>query len=446
MPHRRIALASRPWFNPSPETPVLQDDKPYTFDRVVRMVLGAATLVALLALLRHLSDVLIPFAAAVVLAYMLNPLVTVFERKIHRRGLAVLLTLVGLGIVGMSLSISAVFITASQVGRFSDDLRRLRDDLKASMTLDAAPQALPSAPPGEAQVEQPIEKSTTGWSEAIDAWREIQTEDNRKLGQSERFSILRERVGGTYVGGLLDWAAEYVDSDEFNEFLVTSARNVLWGGWTAVAFVVNLVLALTGLIIVVLYLVFLLIDFPEYSRMWREFLPPKYRDTVVGFLGEFDIVMRRYFRGQFIIALLMGLMFSVGFSIIGLPLAVPLGLFIGALNMVPYLQAVGLVPAIILAAMSALQGDTGLVSMIGWVLVVFVIAQLIQDALIVPRIMGKATGLKPVAILLGVFIWGKLLGFLGLILAIPLTCVGIAYYQRYILKRPLAETRIKETD
>ena len=74
--------------------------------------------------------------------------------------------------------------------------------------------------------------------------------------------------------------------------------------------------------------------------------------------------MRRYFRGQFIIALLMGVLFSVGFSIIGLPLAVPLGLFIGALNMVPYLQAVGLVPAIILAAMSALQGDTGLVSMI----------------------------------------------------------------------------------
>jgi len=188
---------------------------------------------------------------------------------------------------------------------------------------------------------------------------------------------------------------------------MASARNVLWGGWTAVAFVVNLVFALTGLIIVVLYLVFLLIDFPEYSRSWREFLPPKYRATVVGFLGEFDIVMRRYFRGQFIIALLMGLMFSVGFSIIGLPLAVPVGLFIGALNMVPYLQAVGLVPAIILAAMSALQGDTGLVSMVAWVLVVFVVAQVIQDALIVPRIMGKATGLKPIAILLGVFIWGS---------------------------------------
>ena len=109
-------------------------------------------------------------------------------------------------------------------------------------------------------------------------------------------------------------------------------------------------------------------------------------------------------------------------------------------------QTIGLVPSLLLAAVSALQGETGLASMILLVLSVFVVAQLIQDALITPRVMGKATGLKPVAILLGVFIWGKLLGFLGLILAIPLTCVGIAYYQRFILKRPLAETAIKEGD
>jgi predicted PurR-regulated permease PerM len=57
----------------------------------------------------------------------------------------------------------------------------------------------------------------------------------------------------------------------------------------------------------------------------------------------------------------------------------------------------------------------------------------IQDTQITPRVMGKATGLRPIAILLGVFVWGKLLGFLGLILAIPLTCLGIAYYRRYVL-------------
>jgi predicted PurR-regulated permease PerM len=73
---------------------------------------------------------------------------------------------------------------------------------------------------------------------------------------------------------------------------------------------------------------------------------------------------------------------------------------------------------------------------------VFAVVQVIQDALIVPRIMGNATGLRPVAILLGVFIWGKLLGFMGLLLAIPLTCLGIAYYRRFVLQHELQETQL----
>jgi predicted PurR-regulated permease PerM len=67
------------------------------------------------------------------------------------------------------------------------------------------------------------------------------------------------------------------------------------------------------------------------------------------------------------------------------------------------------------------------------VLAVFAVVQLIQDGLLVPKIMGKQTGLRPVAMLLGLFIWGKLLGFLGLVLAIPLTCLGIAFYRRWVL-------------
>ena len=73
------------------------------------------------------------------------------------------------------------------------------------------------------------------------------------------------------------------------------------------------------------------------------------------------------------------------------------------------------------------------------VLLVFAVVQVIQDAILTPRIMGKTTGLRPVAILLGVFIWGKLLGFLGLLLAIPLTCLGVAYYQRVVLGREDAQ-------
>jgi predicted PurR-regulated permease PerM len=143
--------------------------------------------------------------------------------------------------------------------------------------------------------------------------------------------------------------------------------------------------------------------------------------------------MRRYFRGQFIVALCVGILFSIGFSLIGLPMAVPFGLFIGALNMVPYLQIVGLVPAALLALVRSIDTGGSVMFSIVLVLLVFGVVQLLQDAVIVPRVMGKATGLRPVSILLGVFIWGKLLGFIGLILAIPLTCLGIAYYRRHVL-------------
>ena len=101
---------------------------PYTFDRVVRMVLSAAALIGLFLLLRHLSDVLIPFAVAVVLAYLINPLVKLFQRLTRRRGLAVVLTLFGLAIVGSALVILIVPLMVSQMDRFRADIYRLFDD------------------------------------------------------------------------------------------------------------------------------------------------------------------------------------------------------------------------------------------------------------------------------------------------------------------------------
>jgi len=91
------------------------------------------------------------------------------------------------------------------------------------------------------------------------------------------------------------------------------------------------------------------------------------------------------------------------------------------------------VPGVLLAALRAIEGDAGFAMSVVLVLIVFAVVQLVQDGLVTPRIMGQATGLRPVAILLGVFVWGKLLGFLGLLLAIPLTCLGIAYYRRFVL-------------
>ena len=445
----------------------------YTFDRVVRLIISLVLLAVVFGLLRLLSAVLIPFVAAIVLAYLLNPLVNAFEAKLKRRGWAVLLTLVTVGTVGLAVVVALIPLTVFQVQRFGADLQQLREDLAAGAAVDLAavrvvdppaaghnqapsnraagaqtPAIRPEADQAdagqladrEAETSEPP-KTRLGWHELVAGWREFRTA-GPEVSREQRFQRLRASVEGTYIGMLGARVAGFMQSDEFDAWAMSLAKQVASGGWTVITFAVNLVLGLTVLIIVLLYLVFLLLDYPEYARTWDGFIPPRYREQTLAFLGDFEAVLRRYLRGQAVVALLMGVLFSIGFSLIGLPMAVPLGLFIGLLNMVPYLQTVGLVPALLLALMRSVETGSSLIMSIVLTLAVFAVAQLIQDALIVPRVMGKATGLRPVAVLLGVFIWGKLLGFLGLLLAIPLTCVAIAYYRRLVLNQSVEETSL----
>lgn len=415
------------------------NDTRYTFDRVVRMVLGAVGFTIVLLLLRYLSDVLLPFAAAVILAYLLNPLVTVFERKTKRRGLAVAITLVVLGTVGLGVLVLLIPLTLGQVDRFQEDLAKLRDDMGSSVHQESSTET--SSPIVADKI-----KSTIGWTELKEGWVEYRRDAGTR-SRAERLADFRKKLSGTYIGKSLDEAVHYMRSDEFRGLLVGLAKKLVVGGWTVVAFALNLILGLTGLIIVLLYLVFLLLDFPEYSRTWTSFLPPHYREATVDFLTQFNDAMRRYFRGQTVVALCTGVLFALGFSIIGLPMAVPFGLFIGLLSMVPYLAVVATVPAMLLAGLRAVEGDAGFLGSVLLTLMVFAVVQVIQDTLITPRVMGRATGLRPIAILLGVFIWGKLLGFMGLLLSIPLTCLGIAYYRRYILMHvpTTAATAVRRT-
>ncbi len=403
---------------------------PYTFDRVFRMVLSAAALIGVFMLLQFLSDVLIPFAIAVVLAYLINPLVNLFQRLTRRRGLAVLLTLFGLGIVGSVLVILIVPLMVSQIDRFRVDINKVFDD---SADAPVAAPAQPVAPPTSLATDDPKTPSTIGWRELTEGWEEYRRDAGEQTSR-ERFRELRLKLAGTYIGGALEETIRYFKSGEAREMLFSLAQQLAAGGWTVVLFAVNLLLGMTAIVLVLVYLVFLLIDYPEFSRAWPGFLPPQYREPTVDFLAQFDAALRQYLRGQSVVALLTGALYALGFTIIGLPMAVPFGVFIGALNMVPYLAAVSVLPGLLLATLRALEGDAGIASSIGLLLSTYAVVQVLQDTVIVPRVMGHATGLRPIAILLGVFIWGKLLGFLGLILAIPLTCLGIAYYRRYILQ------------
>jgi predicted PurR-regulated permease PerM len=225
----------------------------------------------------------------------------------------------------------------------------------------------------------------------------------------------------------------FFKTENFWKIAEALARKVLPGVWGIISGTAGFITGLVGLAVVGLYMVFLLMDYTKVSQGWKDLLPVAYREVIAGFVNDFDSAMNRYFRAQALVAFIVGVLLAIGFLIIGLPLGILLGLFIGLLNMVPYLQIIGLIPAFLLAIVHALETGTNLWMVMGLTGLVFAVVQIIQDALLVPKIMGRVTGLSPAIILLSLSIWGKLLGFFGLLVALPLTCLLLAYYRRLVI-------------
>jgi predicted PurR-regulated permease PerM len=224
----------------------------------------------------------------------------------------------------------------------------------------------------------------------------------------------------------------FFQTDNAWALIEAAARKVLPGVWGLVTGTAGFLLGLIGLAVIGLYLVFLLIDYRQVSQNWKELLPAAYRQPVSEFVTDFESAMSAYFRGQAAVAAICGVLFAVGLCLVGLPLAVLLGLLLGLLNMVPYLQILGVIPAVLLSLVHAVETGSNVWMVLGLVALVFVVVQLIQDAILVPRIMGKVTGLNPAMILLSLSVWGKLLGLLGLIIALPMTYLLLVYYRRFL--------------
>jgi predicted PurR-regulated permease PerM len=178
------------------------------------------------------------------------------------------------------------------------------------------------------------------------------------------------------------------------------------------------------------YLVFfLLASRKPHGRLEANlpFLKPETRQDVVFLVNEFVGIIVAFFRGQLIIAFLQGVLFAIGFTLVGLRFGLVIGLALGFLNIIPYLGSIiGLAVALPLAWFQDGGGALRLVA----VLVVFTIVQSIEGYVLTPKIMGERTGLHPMAIIVAVFFWGSALqGILGMILAIPLTAFLVVFWR-----------------
>lgn len=234
-----------------------------------------------------------------------------------------------------------------------------------------------------------------------------------------------------------DWISEnqvqiehFFKSRDFSDALKTAMPKV----FSVLGQTASVVISIIASMITLLYMFFILLDYEFLTTNWIRIFPPKNRPFWNELMHDVERELNNYIRGQGLVALCMGIMFCIGFTIIDFPMAIGLGILIGILDLVPYLHTFALIPAAFLAMLKSASTGQSFLIVFGMVVGLFILIQIITDMIVTPRIMGKAMGLNPAILLLSLSVWGALLGFIGLIIALPLTTLIITYWQKYVTK------------
>lgn len=346
-----------------------------TVGRFLRIVLIVVGVGVAFVVLDSLSSVLLPFAIAWLLAYLLNPLVNIVQNRmrVKYRALSIVVALLMLGLVIYGVIEFILPLMFSELYALK------------GITVSFFDQNI-----NDGSIPEPIMNLFKGISDEYGFTEKLQNSSDAGLFDILASDAQEALLGTGNVGG---------------QMLSSS--------------------------IILLYMFFILLDFERVSRGWQPYVPKKWRGVVLKLWNDMVYGMNQYFRGQALVALCVGILFSLGFLIIDFPAAIAFGLFIGVLNLVPYLQVISLLPMAMLAMLKAANTGEEFWPIMLLALVVMLVVQLIQDLILVPKIMGKRMNLHPAIILLSLSIWGHWLGVLGMIVALPLTTLLLAYIRRY---------------
>ncbi len=350
--------------------------QPFTLDRTVRLVIFSVLAVVLIMVVKYLSPVLLPFFVAWLFAYLLYPVVLFVQNKmkVRNRGLAIALVM-----------ILIITIVAGSMMFFIPSILAELYSLKGVLVNWAQEENTISLP---------------------EEWRQY----------------LHQWLVGIDVKALLQ-----------KETILSSIKGIFPHAWGLLNNTINLVISSFIAFLVTLYVFFILKDYEKLKDGFIAAVPRKHKNFAGSLIEDMGNKMSKYYRGQALVAFIVGVLFAIGFSLIGMPLCILMGAIIGILNLVPYLQIASIPVTILLMLIECIKTNesigVGLLSL-G---VVYAVVQLIQDLFLVPKIMGKSMGLNPAIILLSLSIWGMLLGVLGLIIALPVTSLLLTYYKKYVL-------------
>jgi predicted PurR-regulated permease PerM len=354
--------------------------KKITFDSFIHGAIVCVIVIAILLLLNRLSGVLLPFFIAWIIAYLIYPMVKFFQYRLRVRSRILSIILTFITITAVLGGVGYLFIPP-----MIEEMGRVHQLLLSYLT------------------------------DGLTSHSSIPEQLNK---------FIRENVDANVLNKYLS-----------EENLTNLVKGALPKVWNLLTESISIIFSIFASFIILLYVAFILLDYESIADGWIRLLPERYRKFTAELVDDVQTAMNRYFRGQAFVALCVGILFSIGFTIIDFPLAIGLGLFIGALNMVPYLQLIGFIPTILLAILKSADTGQNFWIIMACAVAVFVVVQIIQDTFIVPKVMGRITGLNPAIILLSLSVWGSLMGIMGMIIALPMTTLLLSYYQRFIIDK-----------
>ncbi len=361
--------------------------KEITFDKFIRWAGIVVLVLAVLYIINYLSEVLLPFFIAWFFAYLLYPVVKFIENKLHVkvRALSILLAMgAAIAIVGGVIWL----IIPPMIDQF--------DKLGIVLT----------------------------------KWVHQTTHTNNLTALIKEWLQANQSI-----------IEHFLKSKDFSDALKSTMPKV----FSVVSQTATIIMSIVASMITLLYMFFILLDYETLTANWVRIFPKKNRPFWHALMKDVERELNNYIRGQGMVSLCMGIMFCIGFTIIGFPMAIGLGILIGIMNLVPYLHTFALIPTAFLAMLKAADTGQNFWVVFGLAFLVFCVVQVITDMVVTPKIMGKAMGLNPAILLLSLSVWGALLGFIGLIVALPLTTLLIAYWQRYVTReKPQYEEEMAE--
>lgn len=339
-----------------------------------RWAIWAGVAALALLLLWRLAPVFTPFLIAAVLAYALNPLVNRIDDLLGGR----MPRLVGVVVVELVFLVAVLGLLLLVVPILTQEVPLMRDQIPA----------------------------------LLERARGLITPLAHKFGikLSLDLSSLQAQVG------------KYLNAN-WDDVLGSLLSSLKLGGSVALAVVGNVVLVPVALF-------YLLLDWQRFVARVVELVPLPLRPYYDSFMDEADEVLGQYLRGQLLVMLALAVYYSVGLMVFGLDLALPIGIFTGLAVFVPYL---GFGIGLLLATVSGLLQMGGVAALV-MVAVVYGVGQVVEGFFLTPRLVGERIGLHPLAVIFALLAFGQLLGFVGVLIALPASAVLLVGMRRLRLR------------